>query len=193
MNAMVVFVGKGDPQISTASPLHSWAELRPFLLSSPGIEKFKGCYFHSREYKEPEQFRGKKVLVIGLGNSGSDIAVELSTTASQVREPIPEPISSSICHCLHQTSPRGLQPLQEGQVTPTSLSFQVYLSTRSGSWVMRRVWDNGYPWDMVVITRFQTWLRNILPRALSDWLYVRSMNRSFKHENFGLMPLDRYA
>ncbi|XP_008942211.1 PREDICTED: dimethylaniline monooxygenase [N-oxide-forming] 3-like [Merops nubicus] len=116
----------------------------------PGIQKFKGCYFHSREYKEPEKFRGKKVLVIGLGNSGSDIAVELSTVASQV-----------------------------------------YLSSRSGSWVMSRVWDSGYPWDMLVITRFQTWLGNILPRALSDWLYVRGMNRSFKHENFGLMPLDR--
>ncbi|NXF44956.1 FMO3 monooxygenase, partial [Oceanites oceanicus] len=116
----------------------------------PGIQKFKGCYFHSREYKEPEKFRGKKVLVIGLGNSGCDIAVELSTVASQV-----------------------------------------YLSSRSGSWVMSRIWDNGYPWDMLVITRFQTWLGNILPRALSDWLYVRGMNRFFKHENFGLMPLNR--
>ncbi|NXG69092.1 FMO3 monooxygenase, partial [Baryphthengus martii] len=116
----------------------------------PGIQKFKGCYFHSREYKEPEKFRGKKVLVIGLGNSGSDIAVELSTVASQV-----------------------------------------YLSSRSGSWVMSRVWDNGYPWDMLIITRFKTWLENILPRALSDWLYVRGMNRFFKHENFGLMPLDK--
>ncbi|XP_074008830.1 flavin-containing monooxygenase 3-like isoform X2 [Numenius arquata] len=120
------------------------------LAEFPGKLHFKGCYFHSREYKEPEKFRGKKVLVIGLGNSGCDIAVELSTVASQV-----------------------------------------YLSSRSGSWVMSRVWDNGYPWDMLVITRFQTWLGNILPRALSDWLYVRGMNRFFKHENFGLMPLNR--
>ncbi|XP_075616416.1 flavin-containing monooxygenase 3 isoform X2 [Balearica regulorum gibbericeps] len=120
------------------------------LADFPGIQKFKGCYFHSREYKEPEKFRGKKVLVIGLGNSGCDIAVELSTVASQV-----------------------------------------YLSSRSGSWVMSRVWDNGYPWDMLVITRFRTWLRNMLPRVLSDWLYVRGMNRFFKHENFGLMPLNR--
>lgn len=58
---------------------------------------------------------------------------------------------------------------------------------------MSRVWDNGYPWDMLVITRFRTWLGNILPRAISDWLYVRGMNRFFKHENFGLMPLNRYA
>lgn len=63
---------------------------RPFLSPAPpGIEKFKGCYLHSREYKEPEKFRGKKVLVVGLGNSGCDIAVELSTVASQVRGPAP--------------------------------------------------------------------------------------------------------
>ncbi|NXT25876.1 FMO3 monooxygenase, partial [Syrrhaptes paradoxus] len=119
------------------------------LADFTGIQKFKGRYFHSREYKEPDKFRGKKVLVIGLGNSGSDIAVELSAVASQV-----------------------------------------YLSSRSGSWVMSRVWEKGYPWDMLLVTRFRAWLENILPTALSDWLYVRTMNR-FKHENFGLMPLNR--
>nr|UZZ64696.1 tAncFMO1-5 [synthetic construct] len=54
------------------------------LDSFPGIEKFKGQYFHSRDYKNPEEFQGKRVLVIGIGNSGGDIAVELSRTAKQV-------------------------------------------------------------------------------------------------------------
>ncbi|XP_021261046.1 dimethylaniline monooxygenase [N-oxide-forming] 3-like isoform X2 [Numida meleagris] len=119
------------------------------LAHFPGIEKFKGCYLHSREYKEPEKFKGKKVLVVGLGNSGCDIAVELSTVASQV-----------------------------------------YLSSRGGSWVMSRVWNFGCPWDMVLITRFWTWLDNFLPKAVSDWLYVRSMNKQYKHEDLGLMPVD---
>ncbi|CAJ0919588.1 unnamed protein product, partial [Ranitomeya imitator] len=48
------------------------------------IETFKGQYLHSRDYKNPEQFKGKRVIVIGIGNSGGDIAVELSRTASQV-------------------------------------------------------------------------------------------------------------
>lgn len=64
-------------------------DLSLFVFLLPGIEKFKGSYLHSREYKEPEKFRGKKVLVIGLGNSGCDIAVELSTVASQVWRPEP--------------------------------------------------------------------------------------------------------
>ncbi|OCT82909.1 flavin-containing monooxygenase 5 [Xenopus laevis] len=54
------------------------------LDSFPGIEIFKGQYFHSRDYKNPESFSGKNVIVIGIGNSGGDIAVELSRTASQV-------------------------------------------------------------------------------------------------------------
>ncbi|XP_074078092.1 putative dimethylaniline monooxygenase [N-oxide-forming] 6 isoform X2 [Macrotis lagotis] len=115
--------------------------------SFPGLAKFQGSYIHSRDYKGPEAFKGKRVLVIGLGNSGSDIAVELSHTASQV-----------------------------------------FISTRSGSWIMSRVWDDGYPWDMVYITRFQNFLWNILPSFVSDWLYVKRMNSRFKHENYGLMP-----
>ncbi|XP_007525263.2 flavin-containing monooxygenase 2 isoform X2 [Erinaceus europaeus] len=54
------------------------------LGSFPGIERFKGQYFHSRQYKHPEGFEGKRVLVIGIGNSASDIAVELSKKANQV-------------------------------------------------------------------------------------------------------------
>lgn len=54
------------------------------LESFPGIEKFKGQYFHSREYKSPVEFTGKRVIVIGIGNSGGDLAVEISHTAKQV-------------------------------------------------------------------------------------------------------------
>lgn len=55
------------------------------LLLPEGIQKFKGQYFHSRQYKHPEGFERKRILVIGIGNSASDIAVELSKKAAQVR------------------------------------------------------------------------------------------------------------
>ncbi|XP_072293924.1 flavin-containing monooxygenase 5-like [Eucyclogobius newberryi] len=50
----------------------------------PGVETFTGKYFHSRDYKTPEDWRNKRVVVIGIGNSGGDIAVELSRFAKQV-------------------------------------------------------------------------------------------------------------
>ncbi len=38
--------------------------------------EFAGEYFHSKDYKSPEQLAGKRVLVIGGGNSACDIASE---------------------------------------------------------------------------------------------------------------------
>uniref|UniRef100_A0A667ZC43 Flavin-containing monooxygenase n=1 Tax=Myripristis murdjan TaxID=586833 RepID=A0A667ZC43_9TELE len=54
------------------------------LQDFPGIHSFKGKYFHSRDYKTPEEWRDKKVVVIGIGNSGGDIAVELSRVTKQL-------------------------------------------------------------------------------------------------------------
>ncbi|XP_054837889.1 flavin-containing monooxygenase 5-like [Eublepharis macularius] len=54
------------------------------LNTFPGIEKFKGHYFHSRDYKNPNEFTGKRGIVVGIGNSGGDLAVEISHTAEQV-------------------------------------------------------------------------------------------------------------
>ncbi|XP_071421439.1 flavin-containing monooxygenase 5-like isoform X3 [Pithys albifrons albifrons] len=53
------------------------------LNTFPGLEKFEGWYLHSRDYKSPQSFMGKRVVVVGTGNSGIDIAVELSHTAKQ--------------------------------------------------------------------------------------------------------------
>lgn len=49
-----------------------------------GIKTFEGKYFHSWDYKGPEDMFGKRVVIIGIGNSGGDIAVESSRVAEQV-------------------------------------------------------------------------------------------------------------
>ncbi|VFV21898.1 dimethylaniline monooxygenase [Lynx pardinus] len=53
------------------------------LQNFPGINRFKGQYIHSCEYRSPEKFQGKKIIVVGIGNSGADLAIELSHVASQ--------------------------------------------------------------------------------------------------------------
>ena len=49
-------------------------------LSKPNIPTFRGDFtgtlMHTSEYRSAEIFRGKRVLVIGAGNSGCDIAVD---------------------------------------------------------------------------------------------------------------------
>ena len=43
----------------------------------PGVETYRGDLLHSVEYRNPEPFRGRDVLVVGTGNSGAEIAVDL--------------------------------------------------------------------------------------------------------------------
>jgi len=48
----------------------------PYLPQWPG--SFDGPIVHSVDYRNPKPYRGKDVLVIGAGNSGSEIAVDLA-------------------------------------------------------------------------------------------------------------------
>ncbi|XP_041335044.1 dimethylaniline monooxygenase [N-oxide-forming] 1 [Pyrgilauda ruficollis] len=113
----------------------------------PGIERFRGQYFHSRQYKHPDVFQGKRVLVVGMGNSGVDIAVEASRVAAKVT-----------------------------------------ISTTRGAWLLSRVFEHGYPWDMILNTRLMTLIKTNLPGPLSWWLINYKANRWFNHENYGLQP-----
>lgn len=49
-------------------------------LSEPNMPQFPGDWagelLHSADYRSPRQFAGKRVLVVGAGNSGCDIAVD---------------------------------------------------------------------------------------------------------------------
>ncbi|XP_032016898.1 dimethylaniline monooxygenase [N-oxide-forming] 4 [Hylobates moloch] len=115
------------------------------LEAFPGIHKFKGQILHSQEYKIPEGFQGKRVLVIGLGNTGGDIAVELSRTAAQV-----------------------------------------LLSTRTGTWVLGRSSDWGYPYNMMVTRRCCSFIAQLLPSRFLNWIQERKLNKKFNHEDYGL-------
>jgi Flavin-binding monooxygenase-like len=58
---------------------HNWDPRWPDF---PG--KFDGQEIHSAEYKTPDVLRGRRVLVVGAGNTGCDIAVEAATHAEAV-------------------------------------------------------------------------------------------------------------
>ena len=49
----------------------------------PGAEEFEGEQIHAHHYREPDVLRGKRVLVLGIGNSAIDIAVESSRIAEK--------------------------------------------------------------------------------------------------------------
>jgi cation diffusion facilitator CzcD-associated flavoprotein CzcO len=47
----------------------------------PGADGFKGEQMHVHHYREADVLRGKRVLVLGIGNSATDVAVEASRIA----------------------------------------------------------------------------------------------------------------
>lgn len=51
--------------------------------SFPGAESFPGEQMHAHYYKTPDVLSGKRVLVLGIGNSACDIAVESSRVADE--------------------------------------------------------------------------------------------------------------
>ncbi|WKX11157.1 ArsO family NAD(P)H-dependent flavin-containing monooxygenase [Streptomyces sp. NL15-2K] len=51
---------------------------RPFLPAVPGRSDFRGRHLHTVEYRSPRDFAGQRVVVVGGGNSGAQIAADLA-------------------------------------------------------------------------------------------------------------------
>jgi putative flavoprotein involved in K+ transport len=49
----------------------------PFIADWPGKDGFEGELLHASSYRNPEPYRGRDVLVVGSGNTGAEIAVDL--------------------------------------------------------------------------------------------------------------------
>lgn len=139
--------GKQDRAVFDAVMVCTGQFLSPHLPleSFPGIRKFKGQILHSQEYRIPDTFQGKRLLVVGLGNTGGDIAVELSYTAAQV-----------------------------------------FLSTRTGSWILSRLWAGGYPFNMMHLRRWHNFIKRVLPSRFMSWYQEKQLNKMLNHENYGL-------
>jgi putative flavoprotein involved in K+ transport len=64
---------------AVVSATGSWA--RPYIPEIQGRKAFRGMQVHSADYRAPDDFAGKRVLVVGGGNSGAQILAELSLVA----------------------------------------------------------------------------------------------------------------
>lgn len=49
----------------------------PNVPELPGQRDFRGIIWHSRDYRNGAPFRGENVLVVGMGNTGAEIALDL--------------------------------------------------------------------------------------------------------------------
>lgn len=68
----------------------TWSEI--YIPKTPGRDLFEGVQLHSAHYQSPEDFAGKKVLVVGGGNSGAQILAEVSQVADATWVTLRDPL-----------------------------------------------------------------------------------------------------
>jgi putative flavoprotein involved in K+ transport len=104
---------------AVVSATGSWRA--PVVPDVPGREAFGGQVLHSADYPGPESFAGRRVIVVGAGNSGAQIAAELADVAEvtwATREPpryLPEHVDGR--YLFEQATARW-QALREGRPSP---------------------------------------------------------------------------
>ncbi|HEY5204156.1 MAG TPA: NAD(P)/FAD-dependent oxidoreductase [Roseiarcus sp.] len=69
-----------------------WADY-PYAPTWPGIDEFGGPILHSSTYRNPAPFAGKRVLVVGYGNSGAEIALDLAEAGMDVSLSVRGPVN----------------------------------------------------------------------------------------------------
>lgn len=65
--------------VAICSGLHQ----HPYVPAFEGIGSFTGTVLHGADYRRPSQVAGKKVLVVGAGESGADVAAEVARNAGE--------------------------------------------------------------------------------------------------------------
>jgi cation diffusion facilitator CzcD-associated flavoprotein CzcO len=64
----------------------------PYRPSWPGSQAYRGPVVHSSEYRNPTPYLAKRVLVVGFGNSGGEIALDLANAGVDVTLAVRSPV-----------------------------------------------------------------------------------------------------
>ncbi len=64
----------------------------PYFPDYADRELFGGIHLHSAHYRNPQPFAGKRVLIVGGGNSGAQILAEVSEVAETIWVTLKEPV-----------------------------------------------------------------------------------------------------
>jgi len=65
----------------------------PFRAPLPGLDDFTGTVLHSSDYHAPEPMASQRVLVVGFGNSGGEIALDLAEAGARVTMSVRGPVN----------------------------------------------------------------------------------------------------
>src|SRR5262249_6745757 len=65
--------------VAVCSGLHQYPHQPRF----PGQDTFQGAIIHGAQYRRPAQVAGKRVLIVGAGESGADVVAEVAAHAAE--------------------------------------------------------------------------------------------------------------
>ena len=94
---------------------------RPFWPVYPGMREFSGKQLHAADYRNPEEFDGHRVIIVGGGNSAAQILAEVSTVAEttwvSTRPPrfLPDDVDG---RALFAAATARIRALEEGREHP---------------------------------------------------------------------------
>ncbi|MDJ0515250.1 MAG: NAD(P)-binding domain-containing protein [Trichodesmium sp. MO_231.B1] len=121
---------------------------KPVLREVPGLDKFTGTIMHGFKYKDPEEFRGKKVVCMGLGESGIGISSEISSVAAKTV------VAAGAFNFAPRVYPYTNKPFDQIQFWPIGQYIKDYqeLLTVQMSWItrlpepLRTAYAKRHPW-----------------------------------------------
>lgn len=135
---------------------------RPFWPRYPGQETFRGRQVHTAQYAGPEEFAGKRVVVVGGGASGTQHLLELAPYAAATtwvtrrppvfREgPFDEGAGRAAVALVEERVRQGLPPRSVVSVTGLALNDAIRQGLRDGVLdrqpMFDRITPDGVDWD----------------------------------------------
>lgn len=87
-----------------------------------GLKEFKGTVLHTSEYKSGLAFAGKRVLVVGCGNSGMEVCLDLCNSGAQPHIVVRDTVSDFLLHLYHYCFCNVIV------IIPWTMSYYLYAS-----------------------------------------------------------------
>ena len=77
-----VTLSNGETRVYRGIVCANGVTWHPSLPSYPGLDQFRGQVMHTVNYRSPDMLKGRRVLIVGAGNSGVDIACDAARCAA---------------------------------------------------------------------------------------------------------------
>ncbi|RMG74004.1 MAG: NAD(P)/FAD-dependent oxidoreductase, partial [Bacteroidetes bacterium] len=83
----------GEVYVAPEVVLCTGVNREPHQPAWPGMEQFQGQILHSRAYRSGAPFAGQRVLIVGMGNTGAELAIDLHEHGAQAALSVRGPVN----------------------------------------------------------------------------------------------------